>query len=208
MKKASKDFLISISYSLVIPAILYFILKLFQSNYHTILSNIDNTIPFIPYFIYMYILFFPFTVIVLYIVFTNNRKQYYRGITASIFGLIITDIVFLIYPTIIYRPEINDNIDLLTKTLINITYFFDTPAINCFPSIHCLLCFQVTFMISFCKGVKLKYKTITIITAFLIILSTIFIKQHYFYDILGALGVFIISNLAVFIFNYLSIFKK
>ena len=197
MNKTNKDFLISISYSLVLPAILYFILKLFQSNYHIISANIDNIIPFIPYFIYLYILFFPFIVIVLYIIFVNDKKRYYQGITAIMLGLIITDIIFLIYPTIIYRPEINSSIDFLTKALINITYYFDTPAINCFPSIHCLLCFQVSLMILLCKNANIKNKIITIIISFLIITSTVFIKQHYFYDIIGAFIIFIISNVII-----------
>ena len=197
MRKMDKEFLISIAYTLVIPGILYFMLKLLQSNYHIITSNIDSKIPFIPYFIYFYIFFFPFIVIIFYITYIKDKEIYYKGIKATILGLIITDIIFLIYPTIIYRPEINNGIDLLTRTLLKITYFFDTPAINCFPSIHCLLCFQVSYMIISCKEIKIKYKLTTIITSLFIISSTLFIKQHYFYDIIGSLIIFTFSNIII-----------
>lgn len=211
MKKENKEFLISILYSLVIPAILYFTLKLFQTNYHAISASIDNAIPFIPQFIYLYILFFPFVVITLYVVFINDKAKYYYGIKGIILGLIITEIGFLVYPTIIYRPVVN-NIDVLTSMLVNITYLIDSPAINCFPSIHCLLCFQVMFMVLLCHNLKLKYKIIIFVLSSLIILSTVFIKQHYVYDIIGAFIVFVISNLIVFTFKnafkYLSIFRK
>ena len=197
MKKIDKEFLITILYTLVIPAILYFILKLLQSNYHIIISNIDSKIPFIPYFIYFYILFFPFIITIFYITYIKNKNIYYKGIKSTILGLIITDIIFLIYPTIIYRPEINNSIDLLTRTLLNIIYFCDTPAINCFPSIHCLLCFQVSYMIISCKEVKVKYKLIAIVLSLFIILSTLFIKQHYFYDIIGSIIIFTFSNIII-----------
>lgn len=195
MKKISKEFLISIVYSLVIPAILYFLLKLFQSNYHVITSLVDKRIPFIPYFIYIYILFFPFIIIVLYMIFIKDKKKYYRGINASLLGLIITDIIFLIYPTIMNRPIVTNDIDIITRTVLNITYFFDTPAINCFPSIHSLLCFQVAYMSITCNNMKLKYKIMTTIMSLLVISSTVLVKQHYFYDILGAFIIFIISNI-------------
>ena len=197
MTKANKEFLISILYSLVLPAILYFVLKLFQNNYHIITSPIDNTIPYIPYFIYIYLFFFPFIIIVLYITFIKDINKYYNGIKTILLELIITEVIFLIYPTIIYRPTINSNIDLITKTLLNLTYYFDTPAINCFPSIHCLLCFQVSYMTILSKNINPNYKIFILITSFLIILSTLFIKQHYFYDIIGALIIFIISNIII-----------
>ena len=195
MKKISKEFLISMVYSLVIPAILYFLLKLFQSNYHVITSSIDKSIPFIPYFIYIYILFFPFIVIVFYMMFIKDKNKYYQSINASVVGLIITDIIFLVYPTIMNRPVVTNDICIITRTVLNITYFFDTPALNCFPSIHSLLCFQVAYMSITSNNIKSKYKIMTTIMSLLVIASTVLVKQHYFYDIVGAFIIFIISNI-------------
>ena len=195
MKKIDKKFLLSILYSLVIPALLYFVLKLFQSNYHTIYSAIDNKIPFIPQFIYMYILFFPFIVFILYLVYIKNKAKYYNGLNALVLGLIVTEIIFLVYPTIIYRPDISNNIDIVTRTVISVVYFFDTPAINCFPSIHILLCLQVSYMSLTCKSIK--YKPAILVISVLIMASTLLVKQHYFYDIIGAFIIFSLSNIII-----------
>ena len=95
----------------------------------------------------------------------------------------------------IYRPEITSNIDILTRSLLNITYYIDNPAINCFPSIHCLLCFQTSYMMIISHNINSKYKIISSLISVLIILSTVFIKQHYFYDIIGAFIIFIFTNI-------------
>ncbi len=195
MKKMKKEFLMSILYSLVLPAIFYFIVKLFQRNFHTILASIDNKIPFIPHFIYFYILFFPFIVYVLYLFFNADKKVYYHCIRSCVLGLIITEIIYLIYPTIIYRPVIDNHIDIITRCLISITYFIDTPAINCFPSIHALLCFIISYGIISSKHINFKYKFVLLGMNFLFLLSTIFVKQHYLYDLIASFLIFSFSTI-------------
>ena len=92
----------------------------------------------------------------------------------------------------LYVPEIN-NIDVVTDFIIKATYFLDNPALNCFPSIHCLFCFQVILTTILSKNIKFKYKFLITIVSFLIIMSTVLVKQHYFLDILGALIICIIA---------------
>ena len=207
MKKIDKEFVVSILYSLVIPATFYFIVKLFQRNFHVILASIDNKIPFIPHFIYFYIFFFPFTIFVLYLIYKHDKKIYHSCIKATIIGLLITETIYLIYPTIIYRPAVDTNVDLITRWLINTTYFIDTPAINCFPSIHALLCFQISCAIILCKNINFKYKVMVLIMTFLILLSTVLVKQHYFYDIIASFLIFTFSNVVLY-FNNSKLLKK
>ena len=105
-----------------------------------------------------------------------------------------------------YRPIIPKS-DLLTDFIIRITYYFDNPPLNCFPSIHCLFCFQVIYSYLFSKYDK-KKKWIFITISFLIIISTLFIKQHYIYDVISALLVCIIANLLCDLFKIYNYFKR
>ena len=192
----NKEFIISIICLMGIQAVLYMSLKLLQADFNTFNYSIDNKTPFIPQLIIIYNLFYPMIFIAFYNIFNHDKDTYYKGIIAGIIGFIISDIIFIIYPTVIVRPDItNLTIDPINKFIIYITYTVDSPAINCLPSIHCLFCFQAIFSTIICKSFNNKYKALTIVILLLIAISTIFVKQHYFIDIIGALIVCIIANI-------------
>ena len=191
-----KKFLISISTLLIGQAFFYWFLKFFQPNPHYINIALDEKIPFIPNFIYIYNTFYPFIFIAFLYLFRHDEKKYIKGIISGIIGFIICDIIYLYYPTIMLRPYIPKT-NYLTNLILKITYFFDTPAVNCFPSIHCLFCFQIIFSFLKTKEIKIKYKIFFITYSLLVIISTILVKQHYFFDIIGALLVCIIANFIV-----------
>lgn len=192
----NKKFIISISILLIGQAFFYWFLKFFQPNPHYLFFNIDQKIPFIPNFIYIYNTFYPFMFLTLLYLFKHDEKVYMKGIISGIIGFLICDIIFLIYPTIMLRPPI-PNTNFLTEFIIKVTFFFDTPALNCFPSIHCLFCFQIIYSFIFTKHIKLKKKIPIIIYSLLIIISTVLVKQHYVVDIISALSICIITNLLV-----------
>ena len=189
-----RKFIISIILMLVTQQFTYAFLKLFQSNFHVFDHIIDMKIPFIPQFIIIYNLFYPVVFFFFYNMFNKDKDTYYKGIIAGILGFIIADIIFLLYPTIMIRPDItNLNIDPINKLIIYITYKVDTPAINCFPSMHCVFCFQTLYSILRCKDYK--HKGLSSILLLLIIASTLFVKQHYFIDVVAALIIVIICNI-------------
>ena len=191
----NRDFLISITCLMVMQAIIFTFIKYLQVDYHTYLSPIDNMIPFVPHFIYIYNLFYPFIFIVLYYVFINDKENYYHGVIAGTIGYLLADIIFLLYPTIMIRPDVMyDKLDLITGFFVRITYAVDNPALNCFPSIHCLFCFQAMYTTILCKNISKGKKAIIVFVLFLIAISTVLVKQHYFYDILGAFFIFCLSN--------------
>ena len=199
-KIKDKNFLISISCLMLLQAVIYFFIKFCQSDYHYINATIDTNIPFIPWFIYIYNLFYPFVFLSLYYIYCKDMNKYYRGVMAGIVGYLICDIIYLIYPTIMIRSDISSiPMDYLTMLVVKITYYFDEPALNCFPSIHCLFCFQVIITTFVSKNVNIKNKTIISVIGLLIIISTLFVKQHYFYDVIAALGVCIIANTMIYL---------
>ena len=193
-----KNFIISIILLLGCQGILFVLVKLFQSNYHVFNYYIDNKIPFIPQFIIIYNLFYPMIFISFYNIFNHDKDTYYKGIIAGILGYIIADIIFLLYPVEMIRPDItNLNIDVINNFILQLTYKIDNPPINCFPSIHCIFCFQAIYSIIRCKNYNYKY--ISIFILLLIIISTLLVKQHYVIDVLGALVVVIITNFIVYL---------
>ncbi len=204
--KSNKEFLISIGILLIGNAFLYWIIKLFQSNPIYINYHLDDKIPFWGWLIYVYNMFYPFFVIVFYLLYKKDKEAYYKGIISCIIGVIICDIIYLFIPTIMYRP-VTPNYDPLTNLVLKITFFFDDPPLNCFPSLHCLFCFQEIFSYLRSKCTN-KRKLWVSLGALLIILSTLFVKQHFIYDVISAFLICIIANIIESLFEIYNKLKK
>lgn len=193
MKIKNKKFLKSIIIILLIQALSYFILKTIIPSYNIIKpSNLE--LPLIKSFVYIYNSWYPFIFITSFIIFKNDESIYEKLIFSLLIGSIISHITFIIYPSMIIRPELE--IKTFTDYFLNLTYTLDTPAVNCLPSIHCLFCFISIYYISDTK-LQLKYKLLIISYLLLIILSTLFTKQHLLIDLILALIYSIISFIVV-----------
>ena len=204
--KKNKKFIISIALLLLGQSFMYWFLKLFQSDPININYYLDNEIPFLGRFIYIYNAFYPFMVISFYLLYKADEKAYFKGIISGIIGFIICDIIFLSLPTIMFRPIIPST-DVITDFILKITFLFDSPPLNCFPSIHCLFCFQALYSTILSKT-KTKNKIYISICSILIISSTLFVKQHYVFDVLSAFLVMLISNLITDLFNIDEFLKR
>ena len=189
-----KKFLLSSGLVLGLEAVFYWLIKLFQYNYSTFNFTMDSTIPFINHFVFIYDMFYPFMFLALYLIYKEDKKLYKNTLKCIIVGFIICMITFLIYPTVIIRPDVEVN--SFTNLVLYLTYYFDTPAINCFPSIHCLFMFQLIFSFMSFKTTMFK-KISVIIFSILVILSTLFIKQHYVIDVVVSFIICLIVNLII-----------
>ena len=199
----NKKFIISIIALMLLQAILYWSVKLFQIDYHYINATIDSKIPFIPQFVFIYDLFYPAVLLTMYYIFCKDRKNYYKGVIAGIIGYLVCDIIFICYPTIMNRPIVDySTLDWFTGLVLKITYAADSPALNCCPSIHCLFCYQAIFSLCVSKKVKWKVKIPVSLFLFLIVLTTMLVKQHYFYDAVLAFIIFVIMNVIVYKFKF------
>ena len=193
----SKKFWVTVLVVLVGQAALYWFIKLFQSNYHYIEFFLDDKIPLIPRTIWIYNSFYPVLFISYYCIFKKSEKNFMNAMISCILCTLISDIFFICYPTIIDHGVVPAT-DKLTKLALDITYFFDNPATNCFPSIHCSYSFQCMFALYLTKDLNKKFRWPMIIYLFFVAISTVFTKQHYFYDIIGGLVVFIIANIVTY----------
>lgn len=95
MKKIK--FLITISILLVSQAFFYWFIKLFQTNPNYLNFKVDNQIPFIPSFIYIYNIFYPFIFLSFYFIFKNDEETYYIYINIIALQIKINSIVTYIF---------------------------------------------------------------------------------------------------------------
>ena len=155
--------------------------------------SLDRIIPFKSIFIIPYIYWYVFILVGLVYILYKSRVEYIRLFIAIVIGMCFCYIVYYIFPTEINRPFV-ENSNLLNK-LVNVIYNQDKP-LNCFPSIHVL---NTYFIMRYTKSIySKKFFYYTQITGILIILSTIFIKQHFVLDIIGSI---ILCELIIFLSN-------
>ncbi len=173
--------------------VIFLLIKFFQHNYHVLNWRIDTKIPFIPEFIYLYLFFFVYMVVCYSYLFVQDRNGYCCACRIAIIGAVITYIVFVCYPTEMVDERNLCNADAFTRWLCLVTFAADYPAINCFPSLHCVDTFIVVYAICASKNTQLWIKCLVVAVSMLIVLSILFTKQHYVVDIMGASFVFLIA---------------
>ena len=202
-KRSLKKCVMSVVLLLIIQAVLYFVSKLFQGPPHLIGNDFDAWFPFVKEFIYVYDSWYPFLVFVWILFFFSDREKYKDFFVTSVLTMIVANVIFLVYPTTITRASFA--VSGVTSWFLNLTYMLDTP-LNCMPSMHCMFCFTTIFGLMFSK-VKLKYKIPICGYLVLIILSTMFVKQHVIADVVSA---FIIASCCYFIskFHVFDKFKR
>lgn len=150
---------------------------------------VDRIIPFLPIFIIPYILWFFY--VAYFIMFYLNRDltEYYRLGSFLAAGMTVFIIISIFFPNgLNLRPEFSSLNDKSFLTgLIKGLYLKDTST-NVFPSIHVYNTIGIMISYFFTKN-KISFtkihKSIIIILGVLIILSTMFVKQHSIIDVIG-----------------------
>ena len=154
------------------------------TQFNVIHMKIDDYIPFIEYFIVPYLLWFGYVAYAVLYFFFKNKNDYYKLCTFLITGMTIFLIVSTLYPNGQHlRPQsfAHDNIFV---TLVQWVYETDTPT-NLFPSIHVYNSLGIYLAVTHNKKLH-KNKLVCLLTLILtvsIILATMFIKQHSFFDV-------------------------
>ena len=158
----------------------YFFLNKPAERLHIIATRFDSAIPLIPVFSIPYLLFLPLLVAVIFYAFFNQKK--FRELMFTIIVVwLISDLFFIFYQTQVVRPEIIGS--GFFNNLIRLIYSHDAPY-NAFPSTHTSLS---TVIALYFISIKNKWSILFIIFSVLIILSTLFTKQHYVLDVAGGL---------------------
>lgn len=180
-----------------------------DSAYTNIHVKFDDMIPFCEWFVIPYLLWFVYIVVVVAFVFFTSRREFYRASAYLFIGMSICLLICTIWPNgqdLRVEEFTNDNI---LTSLMAIVYHADTNT-NVFPSIHVYN--SIAAVIMLCKSHKLKNVTWIKIAAgilsVLIILSTMFLKQHSVVDVLGGIALAAVMYIPVYCIDWSSIKVK
>ena len=156
-------------------------------NYHVIHSAIDDEIPFIEYFIVPYLLWFVFIAAVMLYFFFTDVEGFYRLAKLMFAGMTIFLIVSTLVPNgLNIRPYAFER-DNIFVDMVKLLYRADTPT-NVMPSIHVYNSLAACIAISQSRALQ-KHRAVctgAYVLAALIIMATMFLKQHSVIDVASA----------------------
>ncbi len=168
---------------------------------YTIIHNkADDLIPFCELFIIPYLLWFVYAAgFVIYMLFVDE-KSYHEVCTFLAIGMTVFLVVSILFPNIlVLRPDVMPRDNLFTR-LCRVLYAVDTPT-NVTPSIHVYnsVCIMIAAHKTDAGLMRAKASKVFItVLGFLIILSTMFLKQHSFSDVVNAIALALISYLLIY----------
>jgi len=164
--------------------IIYGLLNNTDRGVYSMVTDLDLHTPFLKIFVIPYIIWYFFIFGTLVFFCFKDKKLYYRTLTAVNLGLLACYGIYFIFQTHVPRPELVGH-DFLTK-LVALVYSNDQPY-NAFPSIHVLMSFLMIKGINKYQGKNYLNMSIVYLNVILIILSTLFIKQHVILDVFAAI---------------------
>ncbi len=144
-------------------------------RFHDISTPIDRAVPFVPQFIWIYLLYYPLCFTPVFLL--HDMDTFRRVAGAYLMEFVIAFVVFVLYPVKMVRPRVIP--DSLSTKAVALLYHID-PGFNVFPSMHVANSLLVALLF-------LKYSkplgVLFILIAVLISVSTLYVKQHYLLDV-------------------------
>lgn len=177
------------SYLLIYLLWFFYLEKHVTKNYLVLHAAIDDKIPFIEYFIIPYLSWFVFIAVVFLYFFFTDVEGFYKLAKLMFTGMTIFLIVSTVIPNGVHlRPYVFER-DNIFVDMVRMLYWADTPT-NVMPSIHVYN--SLAACIAIYHSRKLQEHKIVCHAAYclaaLIILSTLFLKQHSVIDVMTAFG--------------------
>ena len=167
-----------------LQTLLYFGVEAFEGKPHNVAKKIDGHIPFVPAFVYIYVLWFPLIFLFPLALFRANPMAYARYQTAILLDIALSLVCYLVYPTSFARPEAPDTVSGRAMKLV---FRGSYKGLNCAPSMHCSMCYLVLHFVGATPGLPFAVAAIAVPVALGIVISTLFTKQHVLIDALTAL---------------------
>lgn len=157
---------------------------------HMMSTALDDALPLVPAFIYIYMLAFLQWALGYVIITRDSRERCFRFLSGHIIAVTVSVLIFLIYPTAIRRSPLEAT-DFTTRVL-SLIWKLDSHnnlGVNLFPSLHCLvswLCFRGAIGLKKTPG---WYVWFQLCFTLLVFASTLLVKQHIWPDILGGVAI-------------------
>jgi len=145
---------------------------------------LDESIPLITEFVWVYYFTFPLGIVTIYILYYKNREAMFDIVSTLIVACVISMLFYFFYPTEMIKPAL-DPVTISDKFTIA-TWHASRP-VCCLPSQHCFMALCCMLASLHEKNTNIFVRIFTFLCGILIIMSTVFIKQHYFLDFIASL---------------------
>ncbi len=159
-------------------------------------SRLDDLIPFCEYFVVPYVLWYFLIIISLGYFALYNIENFKKLQKYMITVQFVSVAIFLIFPTTQVRAELGE-IDNIFKGMVNCIYTVDNNTNAC-PSLHVAISIAIASVWVREKSVNLWWKIFMVAFAFLICMSTVFIKQHSIIDGFASVFVCLLAEYLIF----------
>lgn len=158
-------------------------------HFHLVHCFVDDMIPFNEFFVIPYLTWHPLIAVVVIYTLINETDNFRNLMKFFILTFMTTMVIYLVYPTCLeLRPEVFPRDNIFTD-VVRFVYFVDTPTNVC-PSLHIIGSLGLLFASWDTRGKDSVVKKVFMALAVVFIcLSTMFMKQHSFVDILVALPI-------------------
>lgn len=179
------------------------------THYHLIHLPIDDYIPFCEYFVIPYIMWFGYVAFGIAFTALHDKKEFYRLCAFLYTGMTVFLVISTLYPNgHNLRPYYFTHHNMFTA-LCEWLYSTDTPT-NLFPSIHVYNSLGIHFAVMHSSYFKDKkhVQHASLVLCVLIILSTMFIKQHSVFDVSTAFMLAFVMYNVVYIKNWMHLPQK
>ena len=149
---------------------------------------LDDCIPFCEVFIIPYILWFLYMPLIFILLYLSSNKEFYRICAYEFLGMTVALFICTLFPNghslRVELPESNN----IFSALVNLIYTSDT-CTNVFPSIHTFG--TIAAHICLIKSPQVKARPyigpVSLVSATLICMSTVMLKQHSILDVIGGI---------------------
>jgi membrane-associated phospholipid phosphatase len=133
----------------------------------------EERIPFLPIFEYLYVLTYFVPALLLYTVLTYDR--FLRLVRALGLALFVAYSTYLLFPVYLERPELE--VSSLHTWLLSLQYL--DKSYNHFPSLHVTLSWLAVHAAQCSRRSRIGLSLVAVGIS----ISTLFVKQHYFVDV-------------------------
>ena len=173
--------------------IFYFLIQsLISADQYNLLMGIDEKIPFVPPFIWVYHTIIP--VITLTAIFLFQSRDIFLGLIFSfIFSGAVLCLFYIFFPAF-YPRELFVDISTVSGWLVEITRSIDGPH-NTFPSGHVTFSWLLLFFVNLSHYTQ-KHSWIKVLYfcwAVLVSISTLTLKQHFIVDVFSGIALAALS---------------
>ena len=169
---------------LAVQTMLYFGVEALEGKPHNVESSWDRYIPFVPGWIFVYILWFPLIALYQLALFRASAAMYGAYIAAIAADIVLSLVCYLAYPTSFQRPLPPDT---AVGRVVQAVYRGSYRGLNCAPSMHCSMCYLIIVTAFLCPALSFGVRVTAALLSFGIVLSTLYTKQHVLIDVLSAL---------------------